>query len=152
MLRKKHSCRSSENTLSSSKHPSVMISEWPKNDDLDHPPPHYRKLLVDSANAAGFALTTHNLYFFNIVFIFDEAQMSFYDFTMGARLAILESNSECQSLSRPSKIRHQLAFSIAELSSRTSFDDCVPGAKNVYPSIKEQSTIYTPSPAGIQEL
>ncbi|KAN0075628.1 hypothetical protein V8E54_006898 [Elaphomyces granulatus] len=33
--------------------PSVMISEWPKNDDPDHPPPHYRKLLVDSANAAG---------------------------------------------------------------------------------------------------
>jgi hypothetical protein len=54
-----------------------MISTWPKNDP-DNPPPPYTKVLVDSANAAGFALTTQNLSSFDIVFIFDEAQMSFH--------------------------------------------------------------------------
>jgi hypothetical protein len=52
--------------------PAVMISVWPK-DDPDNPPPPYTKVLVDSANAAGFALTTQNLSSFDLVFIFDEA-------------------------------------------------------------------------------
>ena len=42
----------------------------------------YTKVLIDSANAAGVALTTQNLKFFDFVFIFDEA-FHYHDLWLG---------------------------------------------------------------------